>query len=154
MEEATTTLGKIGELINFAARWISWFTRKYPMAGALYLGVYVLVFFIPNEFPHSAPSAPENSSAPSPFPPAQAPQQPQQSPSAQSIGQVQAFKEGNNVVIRWSSTVQEPQLFINGQVIPSTCQPQTCTAALPPNAQQVQAQWKELNQSFTKNFRL
>jgi hypothetical protein len=147
MEQASSAFGRIGALAAFAAKWIIWFTRKYPLAGAAYLVFYVWFFFLRADVPVPPPAPLPQSPA---YPPPEAPVLP---PAVQPVAQAQAYRDGNQVIIRWSSAVQEQRLSINGQTLTANCQPQSCTAPLPPNAEQVQATWKEANQSFNKTFR-
>lgn len=148
MEQAGTFFGRAGEVATSSARWIVLFGRKYPLAAAGYLVFFVWFFFqqINQSSLPPAPPLPQSSTFPAPSP------LPLPSPVV-SVAQAQAFKSGDNITVRWSQTVQNPQLYADGSLLSPTCQGRICTVSISTQINELQASWQEGGQSFKKKFR-
>ena len=158
IDRAKDFAGGLGGTITNFLRWVIHCGRKHSIVAAGYLVLYAWFFFHnasarQPDFPPPLPPVPQTSASPDTSPIA-APLAPSPSPaSVVPLAQAQAFRNGNNIVIRWNQSVSSPQLFADGALLTATCQPQTCTAPVSGKIYQLKAEWQESGQPVEKIFR-
>lgn len=149
METTKTYLSIAGAYLEYAAKWIIWLGRKYPLFAAahLVLSIWLLFFFgKSSQTTNLPPSVPPVSSNPSPVSPTD-PVAP-----VQIAATVRAIKDGDTLTVKWNQPVESAQLFADGNLLSANCQPQFCTVTLSEQVQQLHARWEQSGQSFEKTF--
>jgi hypothetical protein len=157
METSKTYFNIIGAYTAYAAKWIIYLGRKYPLFAAVHLAlsIWFLFFFGSGSTRTSLPppAPPVSTNPPSSFTPSSS-NPISSTDTVVSVAQAQAFKNGNEITIRWNQPVQNVKLLADGRLLAATCQPTTCTAALSGQVERVLARWQEAGQNFEKTFRL
>lgn len=167
MERGSTFFGVFGQIIQNCVRWIIRVGRRYQILAATYLVVFFVVLInmgnqpavppnptssqppisspVPNPVPYSNPN-PEAAAAPN--------ANPAPIPTIE-VAQVQVYKNGNFVTIRFDKPVSEVRLSIDGaSSFTPSCQNQICTTTISPEALSVQVTWFQGVESFSTKFRL
>lgn len=142
---------------GYCAKWIIYLGRKYPLFAAIHLALSIwFLFFFGSSSTRTSlppPAPPVSTNPTSSFTPSSS------SPvtstdSVVSVAQAKAFKNGNEITIRWNQPVQNVTLLADGRMLAANCQPTSCTAALTGQVERVLARWQEAGQNFEKTFRL
>lgn len=163
MERAASFFGRAGEVAQNFYRWLILFLRKYPLAALVYMAIFLwYIFSFANQSVQPPPPPP---SAQYPAPPANTAPVPAAATApapaaipAIPVAQARALKNGNTITIRWNRPVVSPSLYSDSGMLTANCQPpsqpQTCSAALPQQASQVEASWLEGSDRVKTDFRL
>lgn len=154
---------RIGAYTAYGAKWIVYLGRKYPILAALHIAVTVWFLFFygrqgnlpiptttapPTPAPVTAPTPAPTPAATTPItPPASAPD-----PVVQ-IAQARAFKDGDEITIRWNQAVKNPKLYADNKLLNASCDDKTCVVDGKQKMQQIQAKWQQQGQPFEKAFR-
>ena len=156
LETTKTYFGFIGAYTGYVAKWIIYLGRKYPLFAAIHLALSIwFLFFFGSSSTRTSlppPAPPVASNTPSSFVTPSSPVSP--TDSVVSVAQAKAFKNGNEITIRWNQPVQNVTLLADGRMLAANCQPTSCTAALTGQVERVLARWQEAGQNFEKTFRL
>jgi len=155
MDKTRSILETIGNAVYIAIHYIVFYGRKYPIAPAVYLLLFVWFFFLRKPaFPPAPPiytSSPTLNPSKNPNPYSSAPVAPAPSPVVQTA-QVNAFQNGNIIILRWDRPVQGHQIYVDNNRTNARCQPQECQVSLSIQPNLIYTKWTESGQSFDKSF--
>ena len=168
-DRATSFFERLKVYAAFLIRYIVFICRKYPLIALAFLLFYAFFlyrFLSPNfaissnnkNLPIPQQQAPTNSQTATNNPPVSNSSNsnlPNTAPvTAIEPAQATAVKSGSNLSIRWTKPVDEPLIYLEKELLDSSCSSQVCNVSLTEPTSQVEVYWRQEGKRYVKNFAL